>query len=167
MVNFYILCVKLNSSPPRTCFLSLDWCNLFIQLCLDISKDKSWILQSRFHCFLHKLSRTIAQGRRVSHAPPCKIQNPPRFFANHAHKRQHFSTAQPCTLWIPQGAKQPQRPGLPSPELAGISLVSACYSSTDSRVERGETRSIHDSLAHVVMIPEGRSKRYGSNTNPG
>lgn len=55
----------------------------------------------------------------------------------------------------------------PSPQLAGISLVSACYSSTDSRAERGETRSIHDSLAHVVMIPEGRSKRYGMNTNPG
>lgn len=87
--------------PPSTCFLcSLAWCTLFIQLCLDISKNKSWILQSRFHCFLLKLSQTIAQGRRISHAPPCKIQNPPpRFFANHAHKRQHFSRAQPCIPW--------------------------------------------------------------------
>lgn len=141
----YTLC-QTQLFPPSICFLcSLDWGSLFIQLCLDISKNKSWILQRRFHCFLFELSQTIAQGR-ISHALPCKIQNPPRFCANHAHIRQHFSTFFLHSV-NSKGAKTAPAIRAPRPQLAGISPASACYSSTDSRAEQEETRSIHDSLS--------------------
>ena len=85
---------------------------------------------------------------RISHIHPYKIQNPPRFFLNYAHKRQHFSTPQRCILHheLQKGAKQPSNEGSQSSpptaagELAGISPVSAaaCYSSVSSKAERGE-----------------------------
>lgn len=155
--------------PPSTCFLcSLDRCTLFIQLCLDISENKSWILQSRFHCFLLKLSQTIAQGEGFHTHPGAKSRIYQDSLQTMRINANIFPQLNP-TFYEVNSTRSKAAPvtKAPSPQPAGISLVSACYSSTDSRAERGETRSIHDSLTHVVMIPEGRSKRYGSNTNPG
>lgn len=88
--------------------------DVFCSFSLDISKNKSWILQSRFHSFLLKLPQTIAQGRRISHAPPC--ENPEIQHDSVKITRTStniFPQLNPAPCEFHKEQKQSQRPGLP------------------------------------------------------
>lgn len=166
IVNFCILRAKHNFFPPSPCFSrSIDvFCSFSCAWTFQRTKAGSFSLgvtacsssshkQQRRDEGFHTHPVQNPESTRIL----CKSRAPtPAFFQ---------SSALHCVNSTRSGAAPASR--APSAQLAGISLVSACYSSTDPRAEGGETRSIHDSPAHVVTIPEGRSKRYGSNTNPG
>lgn len=166
IVNFYTLWAKHNFFPPSTCFFcSLDGCILLIHLCLDISKNKSWILQSGFHCFLLlKLSQTIAQERRISHAQVKKKKNQSRIHQDsvqiQAAAFSHSSVDSTRSRAARASRASRNKPG----------FRQLFQHRSQGRRRRRNRPSIHDSPAHVAAIPEGRKGEANATvrtTNPG